>query len=127
VYIETHNLQTNNFGMVSLVIGSGVPQLNTFGSIQWGSARHFFQVAVDFSSTESYQVIGTTQFVDVPYAINSRSLVLTDPKGNQWNVGIDTLGNLIPLPTEWQCGVPLYRQPRREILFDERPLAINAG
>lgn len=106
VYIETHNLQTNNFGIVSLVIGSGVPQLNTFGGIQWGSARHYFQVAVDFSATESYQVIGTAQFVDVPYAISSRSLVLTDPKGNQWNVGIDTLGNLIPLPTEWQCGVP---------------------
>ncbi|MBE0637324.1 MAG: hypothetical protein IH598_02250 [Bacteroidales bacterium] len=106
VYTETHTLQTNSFGMVSLVIGSGIPQRNTFNNIQWGGSRHYFQIAIDLDGSENYQVIGTSQFVDVPYAINSKSLVLTDPKGNQWNVAIDTLGNLVPILTEWQCGFP---------------------
>ncbi|HPE33267.1 MAG TPA: FISUMP domain-containing protein [Bacteroidales bacterium] len=106
IYTEIHNVQTNAVGMAALVIGSGLPQFGTFNQIQWGASKHFFQLAADFDGNDSYQVIGTAQFIDVPYAINSKSLMLTDPKGNQWNITVDTLGNLIPVVNDWQCGLP---------------------
>jgi uncharacterized protein (TIGR02145 family) len=108
VYIENHTMQTNAFGMVSLSIGNGAPQTKNFGTIDWSNDKYFFQLAIDIDNSGSFQAIGESQFLDVPYALNAKSLTLTDEKGNRWNVRVDTLGNLVPQLNEWQCGFPFY-------------------
>lgn len=71
VYIETHGEMTNAFGLVNLVIGTGTPQYGTFGEISWKRAPHYLQTAVDLSGNGTYQVVGVTQFLSVPYAFHA--------------------------------------------------------
>ena len=48
VYEELHAITTDEFGMVSLVIGQGVPQgTQLFETINWGGGSHFLRVDVD--------------------------------------------------------------------------------
>jgi uncharacterized protein (TIGR02145 family) len=106
VYTETHSLQTNTLGLLNFFIGKGVPSSRSFNQIIWSTDKYFFQVAIDLQSNGNFQVMGVSQFLDVPYALNARSLTLTDENGNQWNIQVDTLGNLIAKPGDWQCGLP---------------------
>ncbi len=62
VFSETHNSQTNEFGLVNLQIGSQTP----IGEINWGSDIYFLQVSVDGT------IMGTSQLLSVPYALYAR-------------------------------------------------------
>jgi uncharacterized protein (TIGR02145 family) len=111
VYQETHNATTNAFGLVNLVIGYGVPQTNAFADINWGDGEKYLETAIDMDGGGSYSVLGVTQFLSVPYALeseHSRALTLEDENGNEYEISVDTLGNLISIPIihEFQCGSP---------------------
>jgi len=68
VYAETHEAISNAYGLVNLVIGTGSVQSGEFASIQWGKAAHYLETAIDLSGSGQFQVLGTTQFLSVPYA-----------------------------------------------------------
>jgi uncharacterized protein (TIGR02145 family) len=111
VYQETHDATTNAFGLVNLVIGYGVPQTNAFADINWGDGEKYLETAIDMDGGGSYSVLGVTQFLSVPYALeseHSRALTLEDENGNEYEISVDTLGNLISIPIipEFQCGSP---------------------
>ncbi len=111
VYAETHDATTNAFGLVNLVIGYGVPQSNAFADINWGNAEKYLETAIDLDGSGSYTIIGVTQFLSVPYAFesnHSRSITLMDENGNEYEVSVDTLGNLFAglIIEDWVCGNP---------------------
>ncbi|MEO6883546.1 MAG: hypothetical protein ABI199_05935 [Bacteroidia bacterium] len=68
---DTQSTTTNQFGLFTLVIGSGtsttVGSATTFSAINWGSGNHFLEVSVNIGS--GYVSMGTTQFMSVPYAL----------------------------------------------------------
>jgi len=68
VYSETFTPSTNEFGLVNIVIGSGVPQEGSFNDIDWSSADYFINVGVDVSGGSDYIDMGTSQLLSVPYA-----------------------------------------------------------
>ncbi len=68
VYSETFTLETNEFGLVNLVIGSGTPQEGSFNDIDWSSADYFINVGVDVAGGSDYIDMGTSQLLSVPYA-----------------------------------------------------------
>ncbi|MFP4664331.1 MAG: hypothetical protein ACLFM1_07870 [Bacteroidales bacterium] len=71
VYQENHSTTTNQFGMVSLEIGTGSIISGTFSSIDWRTDDHFIRIEVDSGS--GYTDMGTTQVLSVPYALHANT------------------------------------------------------
>ena len=73
VYSESHTAITNDFGLVTLKIGTGTVLSGSFSSIAWGGNNHFIRVEMDPAGGTSYQLMGTTQLLSVPYALYAES------------------------------------------------------
>ena len=73
LFSETHNENTNEFGLVNLEIGEGEPETGSFIEIDWGNGPYFLQVEMDENGGESYQLMGTSQLLSVPYSLYSES------------------------------------------------------
>jgi trimeric autotransporter adhesin len=71
-YLETHSSLTNNFGVVTLPVGSGTPVLNLFSDINWSITPHFIKVEAD-PDGNGFIDMGTTQLLSVPYALYSEN------------------------------------------------------
>lgn len=71
VYQETHTPTTDNNGMIALIIGSETPTIGDFATISWSSDVHFLNVQINTGN--GLVDLGTTQFMAVPYAINSKT------------------------------------------------------
>ena len=61
VYIEVHNTQTTELGLVNLVIGEGTTS-GDLSLIDWSDGPYFIEVIVNGTS------MGTSQLLSVPYA-----------------------------------------------------------
>jgi len=72
-YSETHNISTNQFGMINLFVGNGTPISGSFANINWGSDNYFMKVDIDINGGNNYQFMGTTQLMSVPYSLHSRT------------------------------------------------------
>lgn len=71
VYQETWTgINTNQFGLFTLNIGSGTQVgANAFSSINWGAGLKYLQVDLDGAGGSSYTTMGTSQLNAVPYAL----------------------------------------------------------
>ncbi len=69
VYQETQNPTTDNTGLFSIVIGNGVVVAGTFAAINWGNGSKWLKTEIDITGGTSYLVMGTSQFLSVPYAL----------------------------------------------------------
>ncbi len=141
VYSETHNVSTNAFGLVNLVIGNGTAQTGTFAEINWGGGDKYLETAIDLNGGSDFTVMGVTQFLSVPYAhyasngVQSMSLVernaLESPavgmqiyntttnclnyfSGISW---FETCGDCTPMPTIANAGANQY--------FNDQTVATN--
>jgi hypothetical protein len=74
VYIETHLRTTNAFGLVDLEIGLGTPVSGSFTGINWGADTYFVKVEMDPDGGTSYQWMGTSQLMSVPYALYAKDV-----------------------------------------------------
>jgi len=77
VYSETHVDSTNQFGLVTLEIGTGTTT-DDFTAIDWGSDTYFIQIEMDASGGTSYTLMGTSQLLSVPYALHARTVENVD-------------------------------------------------
>lgn len=73
VYSEKHNIITDPFGEVSLVIGDGIEKTGSFASINWGDGNYFLKVEIDKTGGTSYTEMGTNQLLSVPYALFAKT------------------------------------------------------
>jgi len=53
VYVETHDVSTNEFGLVNLSIGSGTSS-NDFTLIDWSNGPYFIKVELDENGDSDY-------------------------------------------------------------------------
>jgi uncharacterized protein (TIGR02145 family) len=63
VFSETHQTQTNEFGLINLQIGS----INSLADIEWAGESYYIEVSVDG------QIMGASQLLSVPYALHSQT------------------------------------------------------
>ena len=63
VFSETHQTQTNEFGLINLQIGS----VNSLEDVEWGIDEYFIEVSVNGDP------MGISQLLSVPYALHSRT------------------------------------------------------
>ena len=54
IYSETHNVQTNINGLMSLFIGAGNTLAGNFSLIDWSTGKHFVKVETDTNGGTSY-------------------------------------------------------------------------
>ncbi|RLD56771.1 MAG: hypothetical protein DRJ05_10800, partial [Bacteroidetes bacterium] len=73
VYRETHNVTTNNFGLASIVLGTGAPDIGTFLGIDWELSTFFIETELDPVGGSTYVSMGVSQLLSVPYALHSET------------------------------------------------------
>jgi uncharacterized protein (TIGR02145 family) len=69
IYTETHSVTTNSAGMVSLEVGNGTAVTGDFTTIDWSTGIYFLGIEVDPDGGSTYQSLGTSQLLSVPYAL----------------------------------------------------------
>lgn len=71
IYVETHSLMSNAYGLINAVVGHGDVTEGDFEAINWGANAYFIQIAMDVEGGTNYDLMGTTQLFAVPYALYS--------------------------------------------------------
>lgn len=100
-FTETHNVTTNDFGLVNLEIGNGTLVSGDFSTIDWGADSYFLQIEMDETGGAAFTLMGTSQLMSVPYALHATTVENesdtthwkengSDIYFNQGNVGIGT-------------------------------------
>jgi len=112
VYTETHAVATNAVGLATLEIGRGTPVTGNFAPINWSLTPVFLKTEIDPAGGSAFVEMGTSELLSVPFAFeakHARTLTLKDVKGNEYEITVDTLGNLnvSPILPIWQCGLPI--------------------
>ena len=72
VYTETHQPETNSFGLVNLVIGDGIVVSGDLSLIDWSDGPYFLEVELDANGGTNYQIMGATELLSVPFALYSK-------------------------------------------------------
>ena len=73
-YVESHTVSTDNFGLFSIVIGSGDTEAN-LSSVNWKSPKF---LKVEMQSGEEMTTLGVSQFLSVPYSYYSQKSADTE-------------------------------------------------
>ena len=73
-YVEAHTVTTDNFGLFSIVIGSGVTEGN-MSSVNWKSPKF---LKVEMQNGEDMTTLGVSQFLSVPYSYYSQKSADTE-------------------------------------------------
>ena len=68
VYSEEHTIESNNNGLVTLIIGDGFSS-DVFSDIDWGGGEYYLKVEVDPEGGVNYVMNQTSQLLSVPYAL----------------------------------------------------------
>lgn len=71
--IYNPNPQTNANGLVTIEIGSGIPLIGTFASINWTNGPYFIKTETDPTGGTIYTITGTSQLLTVPYALHAKT------------------------------------------------------
>lgn len=74
IFAETHGPTTNGYGLITLQIGTGSPELSTLDAIDWGVDTYFIQIEIDPTGGTSYTVTSVSQLVSVPYALYAKDV-----------------------------------------------------
>ncbi|MEQ9102465.1 MAG: FISUMP domain-containing protein [Imperialibacter sp.] len=71
VYAETHTLNTDANGLISLKVGGGSSS-DDFSLINWGVGPFFLEREIDPDGGTTYSMSGVDQLLSVPYALHSK-------------------------------------------------------
>ena len=63
VYNEFHKIQTNENGLVSLIIGGGSNITGNMSGISWEAGPYFLKTETDPTGGNNFMITGITQFV----------------------------------------------------------------
>ena len=73
-YVESHTVTTDEFGLFSIVIGSGDTEAN-LSSVNWKSPKY---LKVEMQNGDEMTTIGVSQFLSVPYSYYSQKSADTE-------------------------------------------------
>jgi len=74
-YSETHNVLTDDNGIFSLEVGNGSSESGLFSAIDWGGGSKFLNIEMDTGGGNNFVNLGTSQFLSVPYALQSQNVI----------------------------------------------------
>jgi len=73
VYSETHSPTTSSLGLANFKIGKGTVVSGTFGPAGWGLNTHFVKIEIDPAGGSSFNHLGTSELLSVPYAFHAET------------------------------------------------------
>ncbi len=68
IYQEMHQPTSNDYGVLNLNVGDGIPLTGDFATINW-SQTAFIKVELDITGGTNYTVESTSQILSVPHAL----------------------------------------------------------
>lgn len=71
IYTEQHEVETNKFGVIALLIGKGDVASGDFQAINWSSGAHFLKVEIQYGG--DWEEIGLSQLSAVPVAMSAQT------------------------------------------------------
>jgi hypothetical protein len=71
LYTETHQLTTNFNGLLTTIIGSGMPTHSSMDSLDWSLGDVFVKTEIDMDGGSNYSLVNTRELLSVPYALYS--------------------------------------------------------
>lgn len=129
VYSESQTVKTNPFGVADLHVGEGEVISGDFSNIDWGSDDYFLKVEADPAGGSSYEYLGTTQLVSVPYALYSgnissptRKFTIQEEAGHPVDAALFEVKN-----ADGQTVFGVYPEGTRVYILDENPKGIKGG
>jgi hypothetical protein len=97
VYVETHNITTNKFGLINMQIGKGTKSLGDFNLIDWGGNRYFTKIEMDVEGGTNFAEVGISEMLSVPYALYAEKANQVDLQaGEGISVNGKTISNTSP-------------------------------
>ena len=72
-YVETHQVATNGYGVVSISVGSGTVVSGVFNNVDWINNTYFLKTELDISGGTNYVFMGISQILAVPYALHAQT------------------------------------------------------
>lgn len=72
VFVETHIVNSNANGLITLEIGSGNVQVGSISNIDWSNGLFFLKTETDPYGGIDYIVTSTQQLMSVPYALYAK-------------------------------------------------------
>jgi len=102
VYSETHNLQTNQFGLINLEIGMGKNKSGDIATIDWGNSKYFVNVEIDINGGSDYKSLGVSQLLSVPYALYAETSGNSSKSAASWT---DTSPFTYLTNSGWKVGI----------------------
>ena len=73
VYVESHSVSTDEYGLVTFYIGGGTTT-DDFSAINWGVDSYFLKIELDVAGGTDYEHIGTSKLLSVPYALSAANV-----------------------------------------------------
>lgn len=75
VYGEIYNPnpKTNENGLVTVEIGTGIPVAGSFSAINWSAGPYYIKTEIDPTGGTSYTITATDQLMSVPYALHAKT------------------------------------------------------
>ncbi|MCH8902542.1 MAG: hypothetical protein IIA45_01320, partial [Bacteroidetes bacterium] len=96
-YTEVHGVTTNEFGLITLTVGSGKPLQGDFKDIPWSEANQWLKIAMDTKGGEDFLEMGASQILTSPYAFYAETAGTIenpdDPGGDSRAVDWNLAGN----------------------------------
>ncbi len=89
VYVETHGVQTNANGLITLSIGTGIVVSGDFATIDWSDGPYFLKTETDPTGGSNFTIVGTSELMSVPYALYAANGGVPGPEGPQGPQGLD--------------------------------------
>jgi hypothetical protein len=68
IYVEMHQVQSNDYGVINLNVGDGVPTIGDFSTINWQQTA-FVKVEMDVEGGTDYSVMSLSEILSVPRAL----------------------------------------------------------
>jgi len=109
-YQELHSTKTDEYGLMSLVIGQGSPDISDFDNIPWSRDELWLKVEIDINQQGTFDLFSIERFWASPYSIVSQHANIADSISNnstayqKLSVQGDSLlishGNHVLLPKE---------------------------
>jgi hypothetical protein len=87
IYSEDHSVQTNEFGLVTVIVGGGQPVLGSFAAIDWSGGVFFLRTELDAEGGTDYVLIGSTQLMSVPFALYAQQSANGGQQGPEGPMG----------------------------------------
>lgn len=82
VYQETFIQSTNDFGLLNLEVGTGIPVIGNFHYVDWDNNAKFLELEIDPDGSTNYTSLGTSQLLSVPYALFAKDVA--NPDDGDW-------------------------------------------